>query len=81
MRHSVFLVTYIFSTQTRYSIEDSYSNEKLEYNNNSTIVEKVDDVKSMVGVRLPEFNQITCENINRYRGGNYTVLFYNILNI
>ncbi|KAF0761666.1 putative ATP-dependent DNA helicase HFM1 [Aphis craccivora] len=58
------------ATQTRYSIEDSYSNEKLEYNNNSTIVEKVDDVKSMVGVRLPEFNQITCENINRYRGAD-----------
>ncbi|KAE9526604.1 hypothetical protein AGLY_013252 [Aphis glycines] len=54
-------------TQTRYSIEDSYSNEKFKYNN-LTIVEKVDDVKSMVGVRLPEFNQITCENINRYKG-------------
>lgn len=75
-----FCYIYIFSTQTRYSIEDCYSNEKLEYNN-LIIVEKVDDVKSMVGVRLPEFNQITYENINRYRGGNDTIIFYNISNI
>jgi len=51
------------------------SNETLEYDK-STIKEKLGYAKAVVGVLLPESNQIARENINRYyRRGNFKIIF------
>ncbi|XP_026813097.1 probable ATP-dependent DNA helicase HFM1 [Rhopalosiphum maidis] len=52
--------------QSRCSRKDSCLNEKLEYNK-LIMEEKSGDGKVVVDVHLPEFNQITCKNINRYK--------------
>jgi len=55
--------------------ENSYSNEKLEYEI-STIEEKMGNAKAVVGARLPEFDKTTHANINQYyRRGNCKVIF------